>query len=89
METLTKQGLIENTLVIITSDNGPVLFDGYWDGAIERQDNHRASGPFRGGKYNRWEGGTRMPLVVSWPAQMRAIIEEVAPEKAAGEKQLN
>lgn len=71
VETLRSCGLLENTLIILSSDNGPVLFDGYWDGAIEHNGTHRAAGPWRGGKYSRWEGGTRMPFVVSWPGRVK------------------
>ncbi|TWU61094.1 Arylsulfatase [Crateriforma conspicua] len=67
VETLRSEGLERNTLIILSSDNGPVLFDGYWDGAINRTGDHRAAGPWRGGKYSRWEGGTRMPLITYWP----------------------
>jgi arylsulfatase A-like enzyme len=63
--------LLENTLIILSSDNGPVLFDGYWDGAIERNGAHRPAGSLRGGKYSRWEGGTRMPFIVSWPGRVK------------------
>lgn len=35
VETLKANGQYENTLIVLTSDNGPVLFDGYWEGAIE------------------------------------------------------
>jgi arylsulfatase A-like enzyme len=73
---LEENGLTENTMVVLTSDNGPVLFDGYWDGAIERQGKHKAAGPWRGGKYSRWEGGTRMPFIVSWPGTIEPGISD-------------
>ncbi len=64
---LEELGLSENTLVIFTSDNGPVLDDGYDDMAVEMVGDHNPSGPFRGGKYSAYEAGTRMPTVVYWP----------------------
>ncbi len=69
METLEEIGITEDTLVIFSSDNGPVLYDGYYDGAIEMNAaaGHSPSGPWRGGKYSAWEGGTRLPFIVSWP----------------------
>ena len=73
---LEENGLKENTMIVLSSDNGPVLFDGYWDGAIERQGDHKASGPWRGGKYSRWEAGTRMPFIVSWPGKIKPGISE-------------
>jgi len=76
VESLKQTGQYENTLIIITSDNGPVLFDGYWDGAMERQGTHDASGPWRGGKYSRWEGGTRVPFIVTWPGRSNPGISD-------------
>jgi arylsulfatase A-like enzyme len=63
--------LAENTLVLFTSDNGPVLDDGYKDGAGEKIGDHQPAGPFRGGKYSLYEGGTRVPFIVRWPARVK------------------
>ncbi len=73
----------EETLIIFTSDNGPVLFDGYEDGALEQNRDHDPNGGFRGGKYIAYEGGTRMPFILSWPGQVdpgmvsEAVISQV------------
>ncbi len=64
---LDELGIRENTLVIVSSDNGPIFDDGYDDGAIENAHGHPASGPFRGGKYTAFEGATRVPFIVNWP----------------------
>lgn len=67
----------ENTLVIFSSDNGPVYDDGYADGttvktSMEEVDRgHDGSGPFSGGKYQIYEGGTRVPLIMRWPAAIQ------------------
>jgi arylsulfatase A-like enzyme len=68
MEALEKAGVADQTLVLVTSDNGPVLDDGYQDEAFERNRaaGHLPAGPFRGGKYSAHQGGTRVPLVVRW-----------------------
>lgn len=65
-------GIADNTLVILTSDNGPVLNDGYVDGAEELRGDHRESGPFRGNKYSAFEGGTAVPAMVRWPGHVPA-----------------
>ncbi len=70
LDALERRGLTENTLIILTSDNGPVVDDGYADRAVELLGAHRPWGPFRGGKYSIFEAGTRVPFVVSWPAGM-------------------
>ena len=67
VDTLKRLGLADNTLLIVTSDNGPVLDDGYVDGAVEDLNGHKPAGPWRGGKYSIFEGGTRMPFLVRWP----------------------
>lgn len=59
-------GLSEKTLFVFCSDNGPVLDDGYADKALEKIGTHHAAGPFRGGKYSVYEGGTRTPFITRW-----------------------
>ncbi len=72
LKALDQHGLAENTLVIFSSDNGPVIDDGYQDEAVEKLGNHKPAGPFRGGKYSAYEGGTRVPFLVRWPAKVKA-----------------
>lgn len=72
LNTLDRLGLTENTMVVFTSDNGPVVDDGYQDDAVEKLGDHRPAGPWRGGKYSNFEGGTRIPLLVRWPGQVPA-----------------
>ena len=71
INTLEEQGLLENTLIILTSDNGPVLDDGYVDQAEELVGDHSPTGGLRGGKYSAFEGGTRVPFIVHWPAVIK------------------
>ena len=59
-----------NTLVLFTSDNGPVVDDGYKDQAVEKLGRHQPAGPYRGGKYSNFEGGTRVPWIVRWPGHV-------------------
>jgi arylsulfatase A-like enzyme len=72
MRTLEAQGIADDTLVVFSSDNGPILFDGYEDQAVELANGHRPSGPYRSGKYAIYEGGTRVPMITCWPGQVRA-----------------
>ncbi len=66
MKTLQEEGILENTLVIFSSDNGPVLNDGYYDDAVEKLGDHTPWGPLRGGKYSLFEAGTRVPMITYW-----------------------
>ena len=82
IKTLEQEGLLENTLIFLSSDNGPVLDDGYVDYAIEKLGNHSPSGGLRGGKYSLFEAGTRVPFVTYWkgtiePSTSDAIISQV------------
>ena len=76
MKTLDRLGLAEKTLVVLCSDNGPVMDDGYKDGALEKRGNHRAGGPFRGGKYSVYEGGTRTPFITRWKGRIRPGVSD-------------
>lgn len=69
---LDEQGLTDNTIVIFTSDNGPVLDDGYKDNAVEMNGEHKPAGPLRGWKCDPYEGGTRIPMLVRWPGHVKA-----------------
>jgi len=77
MKALEEHGLTENTLVIFSSDNGPVYDDGYDDGTTVRTSEaevdrgHDGSGPYRAGKYQIYEGGTRVPLIIRWPERIK------------------
>jgi arylsulfatase A-like enzyme len=73
---LERLKLLDNTLIILTSDNGPVLDDGYKDQANEKLGDHKPAGPFRGGKYSRFEGGTRMPFLTYWPGKIKPGVSE-------------
>lgn len=71
LDTLDRLGLSDNTIVIFSSDNGPVLDDGYADEAVERCGSHRPAGPLRGGKYSLFDGGTRVPFLLRWPGVVK------------------
>lgn len=70
VDALNRLGLADNTILLFTSDNGPVLFDGYFDRSVEDLNGHRPAGPLRGWKYLVYEGGTRVPLIARWPGHI-------------------
>jgi len=76
MKTLDRLKLSENTLIIVCSDNGPVMDDGYKDFALEKLGDHPASGPFQGGKYSIYEGGTRTPFITRWKGRIQPGVSD-------------
>jgi arylsulfatase A-like enzyme len=82
LKTLEETGLLENTLIVLSSDNGPVLNDGYYDDAVEKVGEHTPWGPLRGGKYSLFEAGTRVPFITYWkghisPSRTDALVSQV------------
>ncbi len=71
LDTLERQGLTRNTLFVFSSDNGPVVDDGYQDRAVELLGDHKPAGPYRGGKYSAYDGGTRVPFLARWPGRIK------------------
>jgi arylsulfatase A-like enzyme len=71
LETLDRLKLADRTLVIFSSDNGPVLDDGYADGAVEDLNGHTPAGPLKGAKYSLYEAGTRVPFIARWPSRIK------------------
>ncbi len=76
VETLDSLQLSDNTIIIFSSDNGPVIDDGYEDKALELLNGHTPMGIYRGGKYSLFEAGTRVPLIVYWKDQIGPGIQQ-------------
>lgn len=79
VKSLKKNGIYKNTLIIISSDNGPMIKEGYDDGALENINGHDPFGNLRGEKYSLNEGGTRVPFICSWPQKIRVPFEQNQP----------
>jgi len=73
---LTRHRLLENTLILLSSDNGAVVDDGYQDDAATKLGAHRPNGPLRGGKYSAFEAGTRVPFIAHWPGHIRPGVSD-------------
>ncbi len=82
IQALKEEGVLENTLILFSSDNGPVLNDGYYDDAVEKLGGHKPAGPLRGGKYSLFEAGTRVPFITFWqgviqPGTSDALVSQI------------
>ncbi len=62
MEILEQSGLAQNTLIILTSDNG----------AMKGANGHKSNGDYRGYKANIWDGGHRIPFIARWPGKIQS-----------------
>ena len=71
LEHLNKLNLQDDTLLIFSSDNGPVLDDGYEDQSVEKCGVHKPAGPLRGGKYSMFDGGSRVPMITYCPSLVK------------------
>ena len=71
VKTIDNLNLSKNTIIIVTSDNGPVVDDGYKDQAVELLNGHTPAGPLRGGKYSLFDGGTRVAFIVRWTGKIK------------------
>lgn len=69
MNTLEQENLAENTLLIFTSDNGGMMNRGGQDAVAA---GHRLNGKLLGFKFDAWEGGHRVPMIVRWPGKVKA-----------------
>jgi arylsulfatase A-like enzyme len=76
LKTLEAEGLLENTLIVFSSDNGPVLNDGYNDDAVEKLGKHTPWGNLRGGKYSLFEAGTHVPFITSWKGTIKPGVSD-------------
>ncbi len=78
IQQLKELGIDENTVLVFSSDNGPVLDDGYADDSIEKCGVHKPAGPLRGGKYSMFDGGARVPMIVRAPGRVEPGTENPA-----------
>lgn len=69
LRTLDETGLRDNTLVVVTSDNGGMLNG---TGQQAWQAGHRLNGNLLGFKFDAWEGGHRVPFIARWPGHVAA-----------------
>ncbi|WP_139958494.1 sulfatase family protein [Flavicella sediminum] len=76
IKTLENENLLENTLIVFSSDNGPVLNDGYYDDAEEKLGSHNPFAQFRGGKYSLFDAGTHVPFFTYWKGTIKPAVSD-------------
>jgi arylsulfatase A-like enzyme len=78
MRQLDSLNILDNTIVIFTSDNGAVLQDGYLDQAEElaKEHGHDPKGGLRGGKYSLFDGGTHVPFIIFWKGHIKPAVSD-------------
>jgi arylsulfatase A-like enzyme len=80
MKALDRLNLADNTLLLVTSDNGGVLDtngpDSINSGTVETNNGHLHNGPLRGNKGSPYEGGTRVPFIARWPGHVKSGTSE-------------
>ncbi len=71
LQTLDRYRLMENTLILFTSDNGPVINERTSDSTGYAWGTHNPGGMYRGGKHSIYEAGSKVPLIICWPAGVK------------------
>lgn len=79
IQTLKETGIYENTIIVLSSDNAPMIKEGYQDGALENINGHNPYGNLRGEKYSLHEGGNKVPFIFSWPQKIKRPFIQTQP----------
>lgn len=79
IQCLKEEDLYDNTIIIVLSDNAPMIKEGYNDGALENINGHNPYGNLRGEKYSLYEGGTKVPFIFSWPSVVKEHFVQEQP----------
>lgn len=79
IKTLKEKNIYENTIIVVSSDNAPMIKEGYKDGALENLNGHNPYGKLRGEKYSLHEGGHKVPFIFSWPEKINKPFVQEQP----------